>query len=1011
MSEHDTDILRTLRRAIDALPDVVYVLDPHGAVVHLGAAAERLYGKSVAALIARGGDFRLDCIDPTDRPRVAAAYKRLKNGRRLELTYAIHRADGVVGVVRERVSRKDDRVQGVITAVRADAQLNLPLAVRDAMESSPQFFAMLDWSGRFRWVSGAFERELGLEPARLIGAHYRDVVHPEDRAVLEAEEVEDRDAPPSTRYVECRISTGEGGWRWLAWVVLPWAQRGRAYLLGFDIDGRKQAAKALERAEAARLATYDGLWDVDLITGDIHCNSRLYAMLGYGDGEIELRYDNWLNLVHEGDRERVGAAFEEHLWGDAPMYQLEHRLLRKDGSVFWVLARGQVVLREGGFTPSRMVGSYTDITERKLVEGALVQSEERARCIVEAVTVPMVITRLADGRVIFANDYARPRFPADERGDFYAQTAQRAAFVAALEAQGRVAEFEMCFPGSDGARWYIAAASLIDFDGEPAVLATFSDITQRRRAEEAIRERNETLDLILRTASDGIWDWDLRTDDVQYSARWKAMLGYAPDELADRAETWRALIHPEDRAVAEQRLEDHLQRQIPFEHTSRYMHKDGALRWIVVRGHALRDDAGKPLRIVGNHTDITEQMRARDERRRMESRLQNAQRLESMGIMAKGVAHDFNNLLMAILGNAELGLLEAEDGSEVAQVLGEIGSAARQANELCNQLLAYAGEGQLTLNPLDVGAVVRDMRPLLEASISRKVHIDLDCEHELPAIRGDAARLRQVVANVVLNASDALGGLPGTVRISTGMTDLSVEIGGEGRMLVDPLPAELYVYVEIEDDGGGIEPEVLDRIFDPFFTTHEGAGRGLGLAAALGIMRRHGGSIEVESTVGEGSIFRLLFPIVHDAGRLRRNETRPPAGPVHDDFKGEGLVLFVDDRSSLRDVAHKWLASGGFETALAEDGQEAVQLFERLSDQVRVVALDLTMPQLDGPEVLGIMRRRHPGIPALLMSGFADPDAIRPLAEDGPVEFLPKPFTRAQLMGALERLLGTITDN
>ncbi len=1012
MSEHDTDILRALRGAIDALPDVVYCLDEHGAVLHLGAAADRLYGQPVPELLARGGDFRLAPIDPADRPRVEAAYRRLKDGRRIELTYNIRRTDGVVGTVRERISRKAGRTQGIISAVRSDNQLALPLVVRDALEGSPQLFAMFDLDGRVRWASGAFEAELGLPRATLIGSSSLDVVHPEDRAVIsEAFADLDREGEVATRYIECRVGA-DGDWRWVAWVVLPWPQRGRIYAVGIDIHAQRMAAAALERAEAARLATYDGLWDVDLITGEIQGNARLYGMLGYAEGEIALRYDNWLNLVHPDDRERVGAAFEEHLWGDAPMYHLEHRLLRKDGTPLWVLARGQVVLREGGFTPTRMVGSYTDITERKQVEGALSRSEERARCIVEAVTVPMVITRMADGRVVFANDHARARFGdrVEQPGDFYAASPQRAGFVEALERDGRISEYEACFaaPGGEQA-WLIIAASLIEFDGEPAALATFSDITERRRAEEAIRDRNQTLQIVLRTTSDGIWDWDLRTDVVRYSARWKEMLGYAPDELADTAETWRALIHPEDRPVAEQRLTDHLQRGIPFEHTSRYTHKDGALRWIVVRGHALRDAHGHPVRMMGNHTDITEQMRARDERRRMQSRLQNAQRLESMGVMAKGVAHDFNNLLMAILGNAELGMLDAPGGTELSQALDEICAAARQATDLCNQLLAYAGEEDVTLAPLDVARVVRDMRPLLEASITRKAHLDLDCDRELPAVRGDAARLRQVVANVVLNASDALGGLPGTIRVSTGMTDLSLEGRDDGRddsrILVDPLPAELYVYVEIEDDGAGIPPELRSRIFDPFFTTREGAGRGLGLGSALGIMRSHGGTIEVESAVGEGSIFRLLLPIVRQSTPSFRPANSPPPGPIDPEFSGEGLVLFVDDRSALRGVALKWLESAGFEVALAEDGREAVQLFESVADRARAVVLDLTMPELDGPEVLGILRARRPQIPALLMSGFGRPGTMDALATDGPVEFLAKPFDRAQLLGALERLL------
>lgn len=1011
MSDHAADILRALRGALDALPDVVYCLDEHGAVLYLGAAAERLYGKPVAALLT-GTDFRLAHVDPGDRARVSAAYTALEDGRRAELTYSIRRADGGLGTVRERLSRRDGRVQGVITAVRTDAQLALPLVVREALEHGEQLFAMLDWSGRFRWVSGAFESQLGLDRAALLGTHYTELVHPEDRAVARGEEAEDRSAPPSTRYLEVRLGTGDGGWRWVALVVLHWAARGRSYLVGIDVDEAHRAAAALEQAEAARLATYDGLWDVDLITGEISGNARLYAMLGYAEGEIELRYDNWLNLVHPDDRERVGAAFEEHLWGDAPMYQLEHRLLRKDGAARWVLARGQVVLREGGFTPTRMVGAYTDVTERRLVEEALARSEERARCIVDAVTVPMVISRLADGRVLFANEFARQRFGArvEGAGDFYGDTPEGAGFLDRLEQEGRVSEYEASFPAPGGGTlWVIAAASLIDFDGAPAVLATFSDITERRQAEEEIRERNETLQVILRTTSDGIWDWDLRTDAVQYSARWKEMLGFADAPLAERAETWRAMIHPEDRPLAEARLEAHLLGGAPFEHTSRYRHRDGGLRWIVVRGHALRDAAGDPYRVVANHTDITEQIRARDERQRMETRLQGAQRLESMGVMAKGVAHDFNNLLMAMLGNAELARLEVEEDGEARRRLDEICEAARRANELCNQLLAYAGEGDVVLSPIDVGSVVRDMKPLLEASIARRAHIELDCAHDLPAIRADVGRLRQVVANLVLNAADALDGMPGVIRVATGMTDLGLEVREANATMVDPLPAELYVFVEIEDDGDGIDPDIRHRIFDPFFTTRGGAGRGLGLAAALGIMRSHGGTIEVDSAVGEGSRFRLLFPIVREATRVGPLTSAPPPPPppmVAPDFVGEGEVLVVDDEGVIRELTRRVLERAGFEVSVAADGVEAVQRFGERADRVRAVVLDLTMPHLDGLEVLGRMRRTRPDVPVLLMSGFPDPEAVRDLAGKGPLAFIAKPFGHAQLLARLVHLLG-----
>lgn len=1004
------DIRGGLRPALDALPDVVYVMTAGGELRFLGAPARKLYGRSLSELRA-APDFRLVGLDASERERVASIYARLRDRKRAEIRYTINRPDGSRTRVCERLSRRDGFVQGVIAPARARDDIALPQGLREAVDSGEALFSVVDFDGTIRWLSASHRHLLGIDTRALVGQPYTVMLHPEDRAEAQAGHALREESTQSANRVDCRVRTADGKWRWFACIGLSDPSRRRTYVVGIDIDAGKRAElgvnKARDIAAVARAATYDGLWDVDLVTGEITCNARLHALLGYAEGEIEFRYDNWMRVVHPDDRERVAAAFENHLWGDAPMYHLEHRLLRRDGSVCWVLARGQVVTRQGGFNPLRMIGSYTDVTERRQVEEALARSEERARCIVEAVTVPMVITGLVDGTVVFANPQAVECFGRRcdaGSGDFYATVAERDVFLRSLECDGHVEQLEMALAGVDGPVFAITSASLIEFDGEPAVLATFSDITERRRAEEALRERNETLDLIVQTTNDGIWDWDLRTDVVRYSARWHEMLGYAHDELADHADTWRALIHPDDRPVAEQRLAEHLTRGVPFEHTSRYRHRDGSLRSIVVRGHAMRDAEGQPWRIVGNHTDITDQMRARDERRKMEDRLQSTHRLESMGVMARGVAHDFNNLLMVILGNAELAMLDLPPGAD-ATTLNEIATASRRAGELCNQLLAYAGEGDLLLSPLHVGDLVSEMRPLLEATVSRKAHVELDVDADLPAIRGDAARLRQVIANLVLNASDALGGVPGNIRIATGLTDPSIEVGAGAT--VDPLPDGLYVYVDIMDDGSGIDPGLLPRIFDPFFTTRRGAGRGLGLATALGIMRGHDGSIEVESQLGAGSRFRLLLPIVEEARRVGPDRSSgETVAPALRDFIGGGRVLFVDDEETLRDVAARALTRAGFEVELAIDGREAVARFRRLGAGLRAVVLDVTMPELGGEEVYRILRELRPDVPILLMSGFREHDAFHTLPGDQRVDFLQKPFTHIQLIASLARLLG-----
>jgi PAS domain S-box-containing protein len=400
-------------------------------------------------------------------------------------------------------------------------------------------------------------------------------------------------------------------------------------------------------------------------------------------------------------------------------------------------------------------------------------------------------------------------------------------------------------------------------------------------------------------------------------------------------------------------------------------------------------------------SDVSERKRAEEERRKLEVAMENAQRLESLGLLAGGIAHDFNNLLVVILGNADLALMDLEPHARHREWIEQIRLAAKRASELTNQMLVYSGLGTHVAEPLDLNLLVAEMGNLLGASMSKKVALNRECDGEVPLVYADASQMRQVVMNLVTNASEAIGDQHGTVTIRVGAVQLGQE--ASSRMLVgEDLPEGRYVGLEVADTGTGIAEGARSKLFDPFYTT-KFAGRGLGLAAVLGIVRAHRGAIEVGSRVGEGSTFRMLLPVA-EVGAAASSEDR---GSRDRDSRGSGKILIVDDEEGVRDVAKGMLEREGFSVITAEDGSEAVRIFPSISPEIDAVLLDLSMPQMDGGQVLQEMRRIRPDVKVILCSGYME-GRVRELS-DGPgqASFLHKPFDSETLLRTLREVLAS----
>lgn len=395
---------------------------------------------------------------------------------------------------------------------------------------------------------------------------------------------------------------------------------------------------------------------------------------------------------------------------------------------------------------------------------------------------------------------------------------------------------------------------------------------------------------------------------------------------------------------------------------------------------------------------VIERQEAAASRLTMEAKVLEAQKHESLGVLAGGIAHDFNNLLVGILGNAGLALEHLPPDHPSYQFLRRVDQAAERASDLANQMLAYSGRGRFVVRRFDLAELVREMAALLRASISKKTQFVLEFDPELPAIEGDVTQIRQLVLNLITNASQAIGKAEGRIELSIEphqVRDRPSVAGFEPEP-----PCGHYLCLTVTDSGCGMSAETRRRLFEPFFTTKQ-TGRGLGLAATLGIVRGHEGAIRVQSRPGDGACFEILLPTcsVSQEGEVKA-EARDPNRVVAR-AKSTGTVLVVDDEETVRNLADAVLSQHGFDVLLAEDGQQALELFSHRKDRIDVIVLDMSMPRLDGHQVLSEIRRQKSEVQVILSSGYSEDVVRQRLEVEGEIGFLQKPYRPLTLLAVV----------
>jgi PAS domain S-box-containing protein len=540
----------------------------------------------------------------------------------------------------------------------------------------------------------------------------------------------------------------------------------------------------------------------------------------------------------------------------------------------------------------------------------------------------------------------------------------------------------------DGTTFWCAftGVRLVLQNGDPGVIWSVIDITERKRTEEALRLARFAMD----NAADAIFWVQSDATIVDVNAAACRSLGYTRDELVGlsvmdvdartRPDAWPA-IWAARKAGSSLTLE------------SVHRRKDGTEFPVEVSiNHIWFGDLELNCSFV---RDLRERRRVEEERLHLEQQLLHAQKLESLGVLAGGIAHDFNNILTSIIGNTDLALLHLEPDSPLKDKLERIEQGAVRASDLARQMLAYSGKGQFAIDILDLNRLVQDTLHMLEVSISKKATLRLELAQPLPWLEADATQLRQVLMNLVINASEALGDQSGIIAISTGCMVCSRSYLKD-VWLDEHLQEGTYVFLEVTDTGCGMEKEVLDRIFDPFFTT-KFAGRGLGMAAVLGIVRGHKGAIKIHSEPGKGTTFKILLPAGPVSAELSVLEA-----PV-DAWRGSGTALLVDDEETVRTVGAEMLEEMGFQVLTAEDGRQALDVY-RQHPGIRLVLLDLTMPRMDGEQTLRELRQMDPAVQVILASGFSEQEVGQKFVGQGLVAFIQKPYRLAGLRGVLQNL-------
>ena len=553
-------------------------------------------------------------------------------------------------------------------------------------------------------------------------------------------------------------------------------------------------------------------------------------------------------------------------------------------------------------------------------------------------------------------------------------------------------------------KWLLHRSSQVRQEGDERVrVGVLLDITERKRTELALRDSETRWRLAMEGAGDGVWDWNLKTAEEYVSPRIKSMLGFAEDELDNIADSLDSRTHPED---VPQMLRDraaHFDGEtLVYRNEHRVQCKDGSWKWVLSRGMVIaRDDDGRPLRMVGTHSDITELKQAEAQQRALEAQLRESQKMEAIGTLAGGVAHDFNNLLAAILGNLALAREDVGPEHLAQESLGEINRAAIRARQLVQQILAFSRRQaqQLVHQPLSplVEEALSLMRSLLPAGVRLSTRMN---GGELPVL-ADATQIQQVLMNLCTNAWQALEGRPGEVTVAL----RPVRLDAARALQVGGISAGMYACLSVADNGPGMDTATQQRIFEPFFTTKaSGSGTGLGLAVVHGIVKAHNGAIALSSRPGEGARFDVYLPLA-GAASASSDVTHAPAEALPAEGAAGCHVVYVDDYEAMVFLVGRLLRKQGYRVSTFTSGESALAWMREHTEAIDLLLTDQNMPGMSGVDLAREILRERPGLRVAIVSGHVNDKLLAEASAVGVHEVMAKQDSMDALGEAIAKLL------
>ena len=754
--------------------------------------------------------------------------------------------------------------------------------------------------------------------------------------------------------------------------------------------------------------TYDWeLWE-DRDGAFIYCSPSCERITGYAPAAFISDPGLLERLLHPEDRAKWQAhQARVHAETEAAALisgeEFEFRVLRQDGAICWIGHICHPIHDAEGISRGHRI-SNRDITERKLAQAVLQTSEEKYRTLIDNLSSGLVVHG-PDTSILLANEMA---------SDLLGLSIDQMLGKTAIDPQ-------WCFLQEDGSpmplesypvnrvlvegkgfkglvlgvyrpdratpTWVLGNAYAVkDAEGQNAqAVITFGDITALKQAEAALRESEERWKFAIEGAGDGLWDWNLQTGKAYYSPRYKEMYGYSEADFGTSSDEWSKRIHPDDAPGVFATLQPFMEGK-PGHATVefRMLCKDGGWKWTLGRGMVVqRDKDGKPLRMIGTNSDITNRKQAEVEKAKLQNQLLQSQKMESLGTLAGGVAHDMNNVLGAILGLASAHIRTQPNGSPLHKALDTICKATERGGKMVKSLLSFARHSPAESNQVDMNAILREQINLLERTTLSKVRLDVDFETDLRPILGDASALAHAFMNLCVNAVDAMPE-NGTLTLHTRNVDSD------------------WIEVLVEDNGMGMPKEVLEKAMEPFFTTKEtGKGTGLGLSMVFSTVKAHGGQMASDSNPGQGTRVMLRFPACEQESPVQvepagAEPTAPPPGALK--------VLLIDDDDLIQGSVQMILEVLGHTAVKAAlSGEEALTILGA-GFEPDLVILDMNMPGLGGIGTLPHLRALRPEVPVLLATGRVDQTALTLASAYPDITLMAKPFGVREFQKYLESI-------